>query len=132
MDFFIPPRFETEFNIIIYIIQYIHPTMPPKNIFVFNTVVAKLIFCQISRFNTFFVTKAYEVCLSRSDYNLRPQTIIHNINPNLLENWKYSSVSVSTSPHIKAQQSSCSVQGGYAGNAAGMKISSLHKLTDIR
>ena len=23
-------------------------------------------------------------------------------------------------------------QGGYAGNAAGMKISSLHKLTDIR
>ena len=24
------------------------------------------------------------------------------------------------------------VQGGYAGNAAGMKISSLHKLTDIR
>ena len=47
--------------------------MPPKNIFVFNTVVAKLIFCQISRFNTFFVTKAYEVCLSRSDYNLRPQ-----------------------------------------------------------
>ena len=66
--------------------------MPPKNIFVFNTVVAKLIFCQISRFNTFFVTKAYEVCLSRSDYNLRPQTIIHNINPNLLENWKYSSV----------------------------------------
>ena len=131
MDFFIPPRFETEFNIIIYIIQYIHPTMPPKNIFVFNTVVAKLIFCQISRFNTFFVTKAYEVCLSRSDYNLRPQTIIHNINPNLLENWKYSSVS--TSLHSsKAQQSSWSVQGGYAGNAAGMKISSLHKLTDIR
>ena len=25
-----------------------------------------------------------------------------------------------------------SLQGGYAGNAAGMKISSLHKLTDIR
>ena len=25
-----------------------------------------------------------------------------------------------------------SAQGGYAGNAAGMKISSLHKLTDIR
>ena len=24
------------------------------------------------------------------------------------------------------------LQGGYAGNAAGMKISSLHKLTDIR
>ena len=24
------------------------------------------------------------------------------------------------------------MQGGYAGNAAGMKISSLHKLTDIR
>ena len=47
--------------------------MPPKNIFVFNTVVAKLIFCKISRFNTFFDTKAYEVCLSRSDYNLRPQ-----------------------------------------------------------
>ena len=24
------------------------------------------------------------------------------------------------------------LQGGYAGNAAGMKISSLHKLSDIR
>jgi len=24
------------------------------------------------------------------------------------------------------------IKGGYAGNAAGMKISSLHKLTDIR
>ena len=29
-------------------------------------------------------------------------------------------------------QSNFYLQGGYAGNAAGMKISSLHKLTDIR
>ena len=44
---------------------------------------------------------------------------------------------LTNSPHIdKALSLDLSslfcFQGGYAGNAAGMKISSLHKLTDIR
>lgn len=34
--------------------------------------------------------------------------------------------------HVDGKINVCFQQGGYAGNAAGMKLSSLQKLTDIR
>ena len=130
MDFFIPPRFETEFNIIIYNIST-RQCRQRISLYLIRLWPSSF-FVKYPDSTHFSLQKRMKcVCLGVITIcGLKPSsTILIRI---CLKTGNIVLYLLPLICHSKAQQSSCSVQGGYAGNAAGMKISSLHKLTDIR